>query len=505
MSIGTFGNAPYRATAFHHFKHDGAYILFDVDALRTYDSCLEDRAIMESAETLATLDEIASIVCKKLENVSWEDGAERVEARITELVANGLLLEEGQKPIRAPLAEPTEYATFMINVSQRCNLTCPYCYVNKGHFDYTETPIPKMPIADAAKIVDRIHAHFPGLQIYGYHFYGGEPLLNFKAIHMIVEEAERIAERTGTETDYHITTNGTLLTPEIADFMAAHRFTVYYSIDTDQQTHDELRKYLDGRGSFEDVERNLALLRNRTGIHLICSSVVRESNCLSSAIEKLEDFGAQQCKAERVRLEDSDPLALTDKAFDRYLEDVRELSSHYISHLSESRKPLDYRLTSKILQLLTRKRRDFFCPAGQRMFGIASNGDLYPCSLHVGRPNSQLGNLQGGPDGDAIAAFRHKFSADGQAVCRSCWNRTLCGGGCSAMVDRFGHEKCDSLRAESEAAIIVYHHFAKTNPVQLLALVSPKVVKWTNGELNDPDELAPLEPAAELRQSRIGA
>ena len=68
------------------------------------------------------------------------------------------------------------------------------------------------------------------------------------------------------------------------------------------------------------------------------------------------------------------------------------------------------------------------------------------------------------------------------------------------MVDRFGHEKCDSLRAESEAAIIVHRHFAADDPIQLLSLVSPKVVQWANGTLNDVAALAPDEPAAELRQ-----
>jgi hypothetical protein len=46
------------------------------------------------------------------------------------------------------------------------------------------------------------------------------------------------------------------------------------------------------------------------------------------------------------------------------------------------------------------------------------------------------------------------------------------------MVDRFGHEDCVALRAEAEAAIIVFDHFARTNPLRLLALVSPEVVDW---------------------------
>jgi hypothetical protein len=65
------------------------------------------------------------------------------------------------------------------------------------------------------------------------------------------------------------------------------------------------------------------------------------------------------------------------------------------------------------------------------------------------------------------------------------------------MVDRFGHEDCTSLRAESEAAIAIFQEFVETDPLLLLGLVSPKVVRWANGELDDPAELVPNEPAAQ--------
>jgi len=487
----------FRPVNFHAFSSRGKHYLFDIDRVVAHDGHPADKAILRAASDTTSLDDIISAAAKTATD------KKTLARRAEELVEIGLLVGPNEEVKRAPIADASDYATFMVNVSQRCNLTCPYCYVNKGHFDYAEVPIPKMPLARAENVVDHIYQNFPDLGIYGYHFYGGEPLLNFKAIKAIVETAELKADATDTETDYHITTNGTLLTPEIADFMDKHRFTVYYSIDTDAETHDELRKYINGKGSFDDVARNIELLRDREGVHLIGSSVVREANSLTDAIEALAETGASQCKAERVRLTDDDPLALVDDAFDGYLEDIRELADHYIDHIAAAKKPLDYRLTSKILQLLTHKRRDFFCPAGERMFGVSSDGELYPCALHVGRPQSVLGHVEKGPDPEKVKAFRTKFSADGQAVCRACWNRTLCGGGCSAMVDRFGHEKCDSLRAESEAAIIVYRHFARTDPVQLLALVSPKIVQWANDDLNDAESLMPTEPGAELRKRAV--
>jgi hypothetical protein len=55
------------------------------------------------------------------------------------------------------------------------------------------------------------------------------------------------------------------------------------------------------------------------------------------------------------------------------------------------------------------------------------------------------------------------------------------------MVDRFGHEDCESLRAESEAAIAIFQHFAETDITQLYGLVSPPVVNWIRGGPADPE------------------
>lgn len=483
-------NLTLHSVEHHLFKAKGRWLLFDVNALTVLPSTPLDGRILEAAAGPITRDALIDTVAAT--------GTERedVERRVTELIDHRFLLTPGETPDVAQLKAPTSYVTFMVNVSQRCNLTCPYCYVNKGLFDYEEKPIPRMEAATADQIVEKIHQGFPGFETYGYHFYGGEPLMNFEAIRRVVAAAEIKSSLTETRTDYHITTNGTLLNREIADFMDAHRFTVYFSIDGDKEHHDELRKYVNGKGSYGDVEQNLAYLRSKPGVHLIGSSVIRKGFSLGEAIEMLENHGAGQCKAERVRLPETDLLSLQGRDHETYIDDIQSLIDHYINSLTKGRKPMDFRLSSKILQVLTRVRRNFFCPAGDRMFGISANGELYPCALHVGRPQSKLGDVFNGIDREKQRAFRARFSADNQDDCRSCWTRHLCGSGCSAMVDRFGHEDCRSLRAESEAAIAIYQHFAESDPVKLYGLVSPKIAKWINGELDDPDELLPTEPAA---------
>lgn len=458
----------------HRFSLDGrGWLLFDTRALTVIDSCDTDRALLDLASG-------GSLTPRALAARAIAAGSEpaEVRARLRVLRGHRFLVANGDAAHSAGIDDDKRYATFMINVSQRCNLTCSYCYVNRGDFDYPTRPIARMSAATADRIVDVIHERFPPFGVYGYHFYGGEPLLNFESIRRIVVAAEAAAARTGTAADFHITTNATLLSPEIADFFDEHRFTVYVSIDGDEAAHDEHRKYADGRGSFRDVERNLGYLRTKKRIHLVGSAVVRKGLPLLEAIELLTQHGADQCKAERVRLRSSDPLALQGDDRERYLDDIRALFDHYVEHLATNRKPPDFRLTAKVLQLLVRKRRDYFCPAGERMFGIASDGEIYPCALQVGRAHAKLGTIDDGIDAERQRELRARIHVDAREECRTCWTRYLCGGGCSANVDRFGNDDCAAMRAESEAAIAIYQHFARTDPTRLYALVDPSIVEW---------------------------
>jgi len=225
------------------------------------------------------------------------------------------------------------------------------------------------------------------------------------------------------------------------------------------------------------VKKNIDYLLTKKNVKLIGSSVIRSGWTLPEAEKFLTILGVDAFKAERTRVNECDPLALTPDEHEEYIKDLDTLFEIYVTALRSNRKPLDYRLSPKILQLLTKTKRTHFCPAGERMFGVTAEGDIYPCSLHSGRTNSYLGNVKEGIDPSKAKAFRERISSDGQEVCKTCWNRTLCGGGCSAMVDRFGHEECDILRKKAEIAIAIFDELKNEDPFKLLNLVSPKTVK----------------------------
>ena len=116
----------------------------------------------------------------------------------------------------------------VLQVTQSCNLRCEYCaysgnYYNRSHeANY-------MSVEVAKKAVDFLFDHSTNALEVGIGFYGGEPLLNFSLIKKIIAYIEE--KYSGKAVRYNMTTNATLLTDEIIDYLVEKEFQLVFSID----------------------------------------------------------------------------------------------------------------------------------------------------------------------------------------------------------------------------------------------------------------------------------
>ena len=111
----------------------------------------------------------------------------------------------------------TRRRTCMLMVTHACNLNCSYCYETHKRNSYMELNLAKNVISREAKFVKESD-DFDELEI---DFMGGEPLMNFLLIKSVVEWLE-----TGVIDVPWIcfaTTNGTLLTAKIKDWLREHK------------------------------------------------------------------------------------------------------------------------------------------------------------------------------------------------------------------------------------------------------------------------------------------
>ena len=145
-----------------------------------------------------------------------------------------------------------------IIVSDACNMQCSYCY---GEYYDARNHNKLMSVSTALKAVDfaaSIDAQHIG-------FFGGEPLINFTAIKAAIEYANTC----GHKFQYGITTNGTLVTPVIADYFRAHNVQVSVSLDGGPQSHDLTRRYKNGKGTYSDVLDGISILRDHECLDMV--------------------------------------------------------------------------------------------------------------------------------------------------------------------------------------------------------------------------------------------
>ena len=131
-------------------------------------------------------------------------------------------------------------------LTTRCNMKCSYCYQRVREPRSMEWPVAQT-AADLAMNGAGYGAEFT--------FYGGEPLLEFDLMRRVVEHVEEV-RASDERVKYWVVTNGTLLTAEVAGYLAAHDFKVLLSFDGVPEA-----QAFRGEGTFEKLDRVLDALR----------------------------------------------------------------------------------------------------------------------------------------------------------------------------------------------------------------------------------------------------
>ena len=160
--------------------------------------------------------------------------------------------------------------TLVLMLTYSCNLACRYCYE-----DREEGCVPPAGGGAATGEMSReavrenvrfLLDHSGESRKVSVVLFGGEPLLRFPLVRDAVRQAREMAGERGKEISFSLTTNGTLVTREIAGFLRENGVSVCVSIDGPRAVHDRNRPYASGRGSYDDVERGIAfLMENRNG------------------------------------------------------------------------------------------------------------------------------------------------------------------------------------------------------------------------------------------------
>jgi len=148
-------------------------------------------------------------------------------------------------------------STFVVYLvtTTNCQLKCSYCY--EEGIDYSKKLELQMcdNIVSWCKSYVEAHPYLEKLRII---LYGGEPLLNKKAIRYILPQLYEIAKGKEMEFETQIVTNGVLLDINTAFFLKEHEVgRIQITLDGPKNVHDKRRMRKNGKGTFELIFENI--------------------------------------------------------------------------------------------------------------------------------------------------------------------------------------------------------------------------------------------------------
>lgn len=317
-----------------------------------------------------------------------------------------------------------------LNVVQICNLRCTYCAAG-GDGTYG-SPTKKLDLSIAEKQIQHFLNSFePGAENepFQIHYLGGEPLLHPHIIRQLSHYAKLCVAGTKKEVAFSITTNGTLITPAIAEMLAEFQFSVIVSIDGDAATNDIARPTVSKNQSSTELTlrglKELSQVRERLRA-LSVNSVFGEHNlkiveCYEFLMSLHSDWSEinflyannQPDKDEQVTKE--------------YIEKMNQ-----VAHMAFTRNGLAglaqvKQFQSVLMRLAAQTRIHSYCGAGKSLLQVDTKGDVYACNWFMNDVSEKMG---AGIDIDQNKKLELAPSLIELNKCESCWARHFCGGGC---------------------------------------------------------------------------
>jgi uncharacterized protein len=367
--------------------------------------------------------------------------------------------------------------TMVLNVTNQCNLSCTYCY------EYGEDKIvdtengrqPKFMTEETARAsVDFMLREARDNRMAHLTFFGGETLMNLPVLKSTIQYARERAREVGKEVDFSLTTNATLLRPDVIEFLAENHVGVTISIDGPKEVQDQFRVFHNGSGSYEIVAPKIRELLQRHRTRPVGARVTLTSHDLDVRkifLHLTEEIGFTEVGFAPVTTAPNRKYAIAEEGFDTMLEQFRSLAGDFLQAALQNRHHGFSNVKDTLEEIHKGVSKPYPCGAGLGLMGVSTEGDVALCHRFAGSDQHKLGTVRDGIDRLVQIGFLEKHHIDDKTDCGKCWARPLCSGGCyHEAYTRYGETAhpnlhyCEWIRGWTDTCLKIYGELAVGNP-----------------------------------------
>ena len=482
----------------HRFKTAKGKYVYDVNTRRIIRVSPVVWDILEDSGCMAD----GQLIAKHLS----AHGADQVSHALREIAKTreekGLFLSFRPKQVLPPTREKIQKQLdeqreqLILDVTEDCNFRCSYC-VYGGQHPHHRTHSPKAMSWDIARAgIDEFLSHSKLLKDRVVSFYGGEPLLNLPLIRQCVEYIKQ--EYSGLAIRFSLTTNGSLLRGEAAEFLAKENFLIVVSLDGPPEIHDRNRRSRDGAPSWAKITSNLREFLKTYPAYRTNGAL--RFNAVANRAMDLEE--AQRFWATSELFTDSMGLEINEQALpggepstmlscDPLAESIKVLYKEFIESLRDGRFGDEYHCRSRWVQAAAFQRpfvlfhkRGYLSPhlpekmvflntciPGARRTFVRADGTCFACERVLQSREQILGTVKQGLDFSKIEKLLDLWTQSCQEECRYCWCLSHCHMGCLATVEEDGElteaakrNACARYRRSMHDLLVEYCRVLEENP-----------------------------------------